>query len=71
VRWRCSPTSPSLANDEIAARLSVSQSTVKTHLHRLMTKLNLRSRARAVVYAFETGIARVGDGADGPGGPQG
>ncbi|MEU6161572.1 response regulator transcription factor [Streptomyces sp. NPDC047130] len=50
-----------LANDEIAAELSVSESTVKTHLHRVMTKLHLRSRAQAVVYAYETGIARVGD----------
>ncbi|NYV77820.1 response regulator transcription factor [Streptomyces sp. UH6] len=55
-----------LGNDEIAARLCVSESTVKTHLHRVMTKLNLRSRAQAVVYAYETGIARVGRGPAGP-----
>ncbi len=49
-----------LANEEIADRMSVSESTVKTHLHRAMTKLNLRSRAQAVVFAYETGIAQVG-----------
>ncbi|MCX4741210.1 response regulator [Streptomyces antibioticus] len=49
-----------LANEEIAERMSVSESTVKTHLHRAMTKLNLRSRAQAVVFAYETGIAQVG-----------
>ncbi|MET9349188.1 response regulator transcription factor [Streptomyces termitum] len=49
-----------LANEEIAERLCVSDSTVKTHLHRLMAKLNLRSRAQAVVFAYETGVARVG-----------
>ncbi|MFD0339598.1 response regulator [Streptomyces sp. NPDC127117] len=59
-----------LANEEIAEHLSVSDSTVKTHLHRLMTKLNLRSRAQAVVFAYEMGIARAGESPvllDGPG----
>ncbi|MFJ5829432.1 response regulator [Streptomyces sp. NPDC093089] len=61
-----------LANEEIAEHLRVSDSTVKTHLHRLMAKLNLRSRAQAVVFAYEMGIARVGGRPalpDGPGGP--
>ncbi|MFF8618781.1 response regulator [Streptomyces sp. NPDC015350] len=61
-----------LANGEIAECLCVSDSTVKTHLHRLMAKLNLRSRAQVVVFAYESGIARVGEGSvlpDGPGGP--
>ncbi|MEX0171555.1 response regulator [Streptomyces sp. LMG1-1-1.1] len=61
-----------LANEEIAEHLRVSDSTVKTHLHRLMAKLNLRSRAQAVVFAYEMGIARVGAHPalpDGPGGP--
>ncbi|SME88910.1 response regulator transcription factor [Streptomyces sp. Amel2xC10] len=49
-----------LANEEIADRMSVSESTVKTHLHRAMTKLDLRSRAQVVVFAYETGIAQVG-----------
>ncbi|MCX2182737.1 response regulator transcription factor [Streptomyces sp. SKN60] len=60
-----------LANEEIAERLCVSDSTVKTHLHRLMTKLNLRSRAQAVVFAYESGIARVGEGPALPGAPGG
>ncbi|MET7656249.1 MULTISPECIES: response regulator transcription factor [unclassified Streptomyces] len=49
-----------LANEEIAEHMCVSESTVKTHLHRVMTKLNLHSRAQAVVFAYETGIAQVG-----------
>ncbi|MDQ0584888.1 response regulator [Streptomyces rishiriensis] len=56
-----------LANEDIATRLCVSESTVKTHLHRLMTKLDLHSRAQAVVFAYETGIARVGGRPDAPG----
>ncbi|MFM9702710.1 response regulator [Streptomyces galilaeus] len=49
-----------LANEEIAEHMNVSESTVKTHLHRVMTKLHLHSRAQAVVFAYETGIVRVG-----------
>ncbi|GAA2506665.1 response regulator transcription factor [Streptomyces thermolineatus] len=49
-----------LANEEIAEHMCVSESTVKTHLHRAMTKLNLRSRAQAVVFAYESGIVKVG-----------
>ncbi|MFF8928231.1 response regulator [Streptomyces longwoodensis] len=58
-----------LPNEEIAEQMCVSESTVKTHLHRLMTKLSLRSRAQAVVYAYEAGIARVGGGPPRPAGP--
>ncbi|QJT05692.1 response regulator transcription factor [Streptomyces asoensis] len=49
-----------LANEEIAEHMCVSESTVKTHLHRLMTKLDLHSRAQAVVFAYESGIVQVG-----------
>ncbi|WP_062643201.1 response regulator [Streptomyces maremycinicus] len=49
-----------LANEEIAERMRVSESTVKTHLHRVMTKLDLRSRAQAVVFAYEAGIVEAG-----------
>ncbi|MGH4029332.1 response regulator [Actinomycetota bacterium Odt1-20B] len=47
-----------LANDEIASELVVSEATVKTHLHHTMTKLELRSRAQAVVLAYESGLVR-------------
>jgi DNA-binding NarL/FixJ family response regulator len=50
-----------LTNDEIAATLFVSVATVKTHVNRILMKLNLRSRAQAVVRAYETGLVRPGE----------
>jgi DNA-binding NarL/FixJ family response regulator len=50
-----------LSNDEIAARLTMSPLTAKTHVSRAMTKLALRDRAQLVVLAYETGLAQVGD----------
>ena len=50
-----------LANGEIAATLVVSLATVKTHVNRILMKLNLRSRAQAVVTAYETGLVHPGD----------
>jgi DNA-binding NarL/FixJ family response regulator len=50
-----------LANDAIAAELVVSLATVKTHVNRILAKLGLRSRAQAVVTAYETGLVRPGD----------
>ena len=50
-----------LANDEIAATLVVSLATVKTHVNRILAKLDLRSRAQAVVVAYETGLVRPGE----------
>jgi DNA-binding NarL/FixJ family response regulator len=49
-----------LTNDEIAARLTISRLTAKTHLNRAMTKLAARDRAQLVVIAYETGLAQVG-----------
>jgi hypothetical protein len=52
------PTSPlGLSNDEIAAQLSNSPTTAKTHVSRAMTKLGARGRARMVVLAYESGLA--------------
>lgn len=45
-----------LANREIARELSLGESTVKTHVKRIFTKLALRDRVHAVVYAYETGL---------------
>jgi DNA-binding NarL/FixJ family response regulator len=48
------------SNAEIAAALSVSHATVKTHVSRLLMKLDARDRAQLVMIAYETGVAMPG-----------
>jgi DNA-binding NarL/FixJ family response regulator len=51
-----------LSNAGIASTLVIGESTVKTHVTRILAKLQLRDRAHAVVYGYETGLVRPGEG---------
>jgi DNA-binding NarL/FixJ family response regulator len=62
--------SQGLSNAEIGEALFISDTTVKTHVTRLLSKLQLRDRAQAIVLAYRTGLFEQTNALEGPGEPE-
>ena len=50
-----------LSNSEIAEKFFVSETTVKTHVRSILSKLDVRDRVQAVVFAYESGMVQPGN----------
>ena len=55
-----------MSNQDIGSTLFVSEGTTKTHVSNVLTKLGLRDRVQALIYAYETGVVVAGDGSAQP-----
>ncbi len=55
-----------MSNQDISSTLFVSEGTTKTHVSNVLTKLGLRDRVQAVIYAYENGVVVAGDGSTQP-----
>ena len=55
-----------MTNAQIGGALGLEEATIKSHVSRLLTKLELRSRVQAVIFAYETGVVTAGSGTPAP-----